>query len=97
MRKAKEIEGRRCPECGRRENQRKCGKNRSGTQRCRCKVCKKTYTLEPKARAYSKEVREQAMKTYYTGVSGRRVGILFGMNKSNVYNWIKKNGSGLDE
>ena len=30
------------------------------------------------------------MKTYYTGVSGRQVGLLFGMNKANVYNWIKK-------
>ena len=30
------------------------------------------------------------MKTFYAGVSGRQVGILFGMNKSNVYNWIKK-------
>jgi transposase-like protein len=90
-------EGRRCPKCGNEENQVNFGKNRSGTQRCRCKDCKATYTLDPKERAYSEEVREQAIKTYYSGVSGRGVGKLLGMNKSNVYNWIKKNGSGLDE
>ena len=30
------------------------------------------------------------MKMYYSGVSGRGVGKVLGMNKSNVYNWIKK-------
>ena len=91
------MEGRRCPECGDVESQTNFGYNRSGTQRCRCKLCNKTYTLEPKTRAYSEEVRDSAMKTYYTGVSGRQIGILFNMSKANVYNWIKKNGSGMGE
>jgi transposase-like protein len=91
MRKAKEIEGRTCPECGKRENQRMCGKNRSGTQRCFCTVCKKYYTLNPKKREIPEEVRQQAIKTYYAGASGRGVGKIFGMSKANVYNWIKKN------
>ncbi len=30
------------------------------------------------------------MKMYYSGVSGRGVGKALGMNKANVYNWIKK-------
>ena len=30
------------------------------------------------------------MKMYYSGVSGRGVGKILGMNKANVYNWIKK-------
>lgn len=90
MRVAKKIEGRRCPKCGSEENQTKYGKNESGTQRCKCNNCKHTYTLSPKNRAYSEEVRQQAIKTYYSGVSGRGVGALFGMNKSNVYRWIKK-------
>jgi transposase-like protein len=50
------------------------------------------YTLNPKSRAYTEDVREQAIKTYYSGVSGRGVGALFKMNKSNVYRWLKKNG-----
>jgi len=49
-----------------------------------------TYTLAPKTKAYSEEVRNNAIKTYYSGVSGRGVGKLMGFSKANVYNWIKK-------
>ena len=90
MRKAKEIEGRKCPRCASEANQTNYGKNRSGTQRCKCNNCGATYTLEPKSHAYSEEVREQAIKIYYSGVSGRGVGALLGMGKENVYRWIKK-------
>ena len=90
MRKQSVDEERRCPKCGRIENQVKCGRNRSGTQRCKCKECGILYTLEPKSRAYPEEVRRQAIKTYYSGVSGRGVGVLFGMGKENVVRWIKK-------
>ena len=94
MRKAREVEGRVCPMCGSEANQTNYGKNRSGTQRCKCNLRNHTYTLEPKSHAYTEEVREKAIKTYYSGVSGRGVGALFGMNKSNVYNWIKKRDDG---
>ena len=30
------------------------------------------------------------MKIYYSGASGRKVGLILGMSKANVYNWIKK-------
>ena len=90
MRKPTIDENKRCPVCDRTDGQVKNGRNRSGTQSCLCKHCKKTYTLEPKKRAYSEDVRQQAIKTYYSGVSGRGVGNLMGMNKANVYNWLKK-------
>lgn len=90
MRKAKEIAGRKCPICGREENQRNCGKNRSGSQRCFCTKCKKYYTLNPKTREYPEEVRQKAIKAYYAGASGRGVEKLFNFSKANVYNWIKK-------
>lgn len=93
MRKAKINENRRCPICGKAENQVNAGKNRSGTQRCFCNECKKYYTLDPKTREYSEEIKQQAIKTYYAGASGRGVGKVFNMSKANVYNWIKKNGS----
>ncbi len=92
MRKATINEARRCPECGKAENQVNAGKNRSGTQRCFCNDCKKYYTLDPKTREYPEEIRQQAMKTYYAGTSGRGVGKVFDFSKANVYNWIKKNG-----
>ena len=67
MRKVKEVEGRRRPECQSERNQTNYGKNRSGTQRCKCNECGHTYTLNPKNRAYPDEVRNQAIKTYYSG------------------------------
>jgi len=90
MRIAKEVAGRNCPACGKSENQSNYGYNRSGTQRSKCNECGKVYTFNPKTRAYSEEIRQSAIKTYYTGVSGRGVGKIFGMSKANVYNWIKK-------
>jgi len=90
MRKQSIDAQRRCPACGQLTNQIKKGTNRSGTQRCLCRDCGLLYTLDPKSRSYSEEMRTQAIKTYYSGVSGRGVGKLFGMSKENVYNWIKK-------
>lgn len=90
MRTAKKVAGRNCPICGETQHQVNAGKNRSGSQRC---FCKKYYTLNPKTREYPEEVRQQAIKTFYAGASGRGVGKVFGFSKSNVYNWIKKNGS----
>jgi transposase-like protein len=83
-------ENRKCPKCGRVENQINAGYNRSGTQRCVCKICNHKYTLNGKTRAYPEEVREQAIRIYYSGVSGRGVGKILGIGKSNVLNWIKK-------
>jgi len=93
MNKNKSPNQKRCPNCKAQDGQMKSGKNRSGTQRIVCRHCKKSYTPEPKRHAYSEEVREQAIKIYYAGVSGRGVGKILGMSKANVYNWIKKNDS----
>ena len=93
MKTIKIDENRRCPKCNKVTNQINKGFNRSGTQRCMCKECGIIYTLNPKKREISKEIREQAIKTYYAGASGRCVGKIFGFSKANVYNWIKKNGS----
>lgn len=92
MKNKEKQEPRRCPECGATEGQMKNGHNRSGTQTYMCRMCKKIYTPEPKRHAYDEQTRKQAIKMYYSGVSGRGVGKVLGMNKANVYNWIKKNG-----
>lgn len=90
MRKIKIEEGKQCPNCQKKENQVKMGYNRSGTQRCKCKECGTGYTIDPKKREYPEEIRKLAIKMYYSGVSGRGVGNVLGMNKSKVMNWIKK-------
>ena len=82
-----------CPNCKEETRQVKNGKNRSGTQSYLCRYCKKSYTPEPKRRSYDDDTRRMAMKAYYSGVSGRGVGKMFGFNKSNISNWIKKNDS----
>jgi len=48
-----------CPSCNAPDGQMRNGKNRSGTQRCFCKDCKKYYTLGAKIRAYSEEIQQQ--------------------------------------
>jgi len=83
-------ENRRCPKCGKIENQINKGKHKSGTQRCMCKECGAAYTLNPKSNEYPDKIKKLALKTYYLGVSGRGVGKIFGMSKANVYNWIKE-------
>jgi len=90
MKQERIIENRCCPKCGQTEHQINAGYNRSGTQRCLCKSCNYKYTLNGKNRAYPEEIRKQAIKIYYSGVSGRGVGKILGMSKANVYNWIKK-------
>jgi len=62
-----------------------------------CNKCGEYYTLNPKTRAYSEEVRKNAVKTYYSGVSGRGIGKIFKMSKANVCNWIKKLNNKPDE
>lgn len=96
MREAKEIAGKKCPNCGRTEKHVNAGKNRSGTQRCFCNECKKYYTIDPKTREYTEEIRQQAIKTFYAGASGLGVGKVFGFSKANVYNWIKKTAQNHD-
>ena len=63
-----------CPKCGKIENQIRIGYNRSGTQRCKCKECGILYTLEPKKHEYSDETKQLALKMYDSGVSRRGVG-----------------------
>ena len=89
MRKAKEVAGRKCQICDKTEHQRNCGKNRSETQRCFCTECRKYYA-QPENTGIFRRITWTAIKTYYAGTSGWGVGKIFGFNKANVYNWIKK-------
>ena len=89
MKPIKTDPNRKCPKCGKIENQINKGLNRSGTQRCSCKDCGIVYTINPKKNEYPEETRRLAIKMYYSGVSGRGVGKNFGMSKANVYKWIK--------
>ena len=97
MGKKRQKEERVCPRCGERASQRNNGCNRSGTLTRVCGICGKYYTVNPKSKSYPEEVRQLAIKQHYAGASGRSIGRILGMSKSNVYNWIKKNGDGVDK
>ena len=85
-----------CPLCGKDVilQQKQVGTNENGepimNQYAICKDCKKHYTLDPKTLEYPEEIKQQAIKVYYVDASDRGVGMVFGFNKANVYNWIKK-------
>ena len=82
---------RRCPSCDKVENQVFAGKNRSGSQKCFCKECKKYYTLDPKPHEISEETKLLAVKMLIGGMSGRKIGQILGFNHQNAHNWLKKN------
>ena len=91
MKKKTMSEEKRCPHCGDMAEQTKQGFTRAGSQRYKCHKCGKKYTPKPKTKAYSEEVRQNAIRTYFSGVSARKVGQIFGFSKANVLIWIKKN------
>jgi len=97
MRIGERIEDRKCPKCGSVEKQVKSGINPSGTQRNLCRLCGCRYTHNPKTREKPEEIKVLALRAYYSGVSGRGVGKIFGMSHINVMNWIKKNGGSVDK
>ena len=90
MRKSTEEAWKRCPKCGKTENQIKAGYNGSGSQRCKCKECGIYYTINPKRHEYPEETRKLAIKMYYGGVSGRGVGKKVDRNNVKDVNLIKK-------
>ena len=73
-----------CPKCGK-EKIWKSGKT-GGKQQYQCKSCKRKFITE---KNYSEAFKQKAIAIFYEGNSGR----IMGINKSTVYNWIKK----LDE
>jgi transposase-like protein len=90
-----------CPKCGAENNQIKKGHTKAGSQRMYCKGCGCKYTPNPKNRAYSEEVRKQAIRLLTLGNTGRGVGKALNMSKANAYRWAreeaKKNGGSVDK
>ena len=78
-----------CVQCGSEDDQVKNGLNPSGTQRYKCKACKRVYTPEAKRQGYEQEKKEQAVKLYVDGLNLRRIGRILGVNHQSVANWVK--------
>ena len=74
-----------CPRCGKEEIW-KAGKPK-GKQQYQCKKCRRKFITELN---YSEEFKREAIQILYEGNSGRAVGRIMGINKSTIYNWVKK-------
>ena len=88
------LTNRRCPKCGSIDGQMNAGFNKSGSQRCICRKCKCTYTLNPK---YSNEFRQEAIRLYKSGKSARKVEKILKVSKGSVLNWVRKFDSDIDK
>jgi transposase-like protein len=62
--------------------------NGTGSQRMRCKECRRYFTPHQKPMGYSQELREQAIKMHLEGMSFRAVGRALGVNFQSVINWF---------
>jgi transposase-like protein len=78
-----------CPNCKTTHKQVKAGKNASGSQRYRCKICGKKYTPLRTQSRYPLEFHEQAVRLYLAGMSFRAIGRLLKVNHQSVINWIE--------
>ena len=86
-----------CPYCQRTKHQVKAGRNASGTQRYKCKVCQRRYTPEPKAQGYSDDVRRQAVQMYVDGMNFRRIARTLGVAHRSVINWVNAHAAQVPE
>lgn len=77
-----------CPKCQATKKQYKAGFNRSGSQRYRCSICNRAYTLEPKQNGYPPETRMLAIRMYMEGNSTRAIGRILKVSQQSVSNWV---------
>ena len=84
-----------CPNCQAEEQQVKNGLNPSGSQRYKCKECRRVYTPQAKPRGYDQRKREEAVKLYVDGLNLRRIGRILGINHQTVANWVKAHSDQL--
>ena len=77
-----------CPYCTAEVKQYKAGFNRSGSQRYRCGICKRAYTLKPNPLGYPEETRMLAIRMYLEGNSQRAIGRILQVSQQSVANWV---------
>lgn len=70
-----------------RPNQVKAGKNKSGSQRFRCNLCRRQYT-PARTRKYDVSVFKAVIKLYKQGHSFRQIGRELGLSHNTVAAWV---------
>ena len=84
-----------CPYCQASEQQVKNGRNPSGSQRYKCQVCGRIYTLEPTRAGYDPATRDQAVRLYLEGMNLRRIARILSVNHQSVANWVNAHALSL--
>ena len=82
-----------CPYCQQTEPVIRHGTNRGGTARCRCKVCRKTFTPAPNARKTTPETEAKIERALQERLSIEAMARLLKVSKNTVYKVLKKNAA----
>ena len=84
-----------CPHCASSEQQTKAGHTHTGSQRYKCRECRRIYTPEPKPLGYPEGTRREAIRLYLEGTNFRRIGRILSVNHQSVVNWVNAYHAGL--
>jgi transposase-like protein len=79
-----------CPFCQQAEPIVRWGTNRSGTARCRCKNCDKTFTPKPDSRITTPETEHQIERALEERLSIEATARLLKVAKKTIYKVLKK-------
>ncbi len=79
-----------CPHCGEEERVRRYGRNRSGSERLYCNVCRKAWTLLPKSRSLTSEKEQLLLKALQETSSYSAIARTFSVSRNTLYALLKK-------
>ena len=82
-----------CPQCHQMGESIKSGKNRSGSQRFRCRVCQLYFTPQPSIREPDQARKAEALALAEQGKSNRHIARQLGVHHQTVGTWISTQGA----
>ena len=82
-----------CPQCHQTGEIIKSGKNRSGSQRFRCRACLLYFTLQPGVRQPNQARKAEALALAEQGMSYRHIAHQLGVHHQTVSAWIGPYGA----
>ncbi len=80
-----------CPHCHQTEPVIRFGTNESGSRRCRCKDCNKTFTPKPNSRKTTPETQQKIVRALEERLSIEAAARLLKVAKKTIYKTLKKN------
>jgi len=79
-----------CPHCQQSDTVIRFGFNRCGTQKLKCRACRKTFTPLPKTRSLSLEKEQMILATLAERVSLRAIARTFKVSRNTVTALLEK-------